>query len=264
MPEDIQDTPLSGAKAMVVEDAAPMRRLIVKALSKAGASVHEAENGRQALSELRAHDTEEHPFSLAFMDIMMPVMDGIQALTEIRQDPELSGLPVLMISATEERAHVVACARLGVQGFLKKPLQINKLIETAAEVLKQNGLRQKPVAVAAGGARQAEGDIFTHALEKLPEQNSAVLRVSGHLDDEARYPFKKAVGELLECGMGRLAIDMSQRVRITSNLYMGTLVDAGEKALTSGGELTVIMTQEFANVCRQKGMAEKFRITIAR
>ncbi|HEV8150154.1 MAG TPA: response regulator, partial [Gemmatimonadales bacterium] len=84
----------SAGPVLVVEDDAPTRALLGKALSKAGWRVTEAENGRVGLERI----AEARP-ALVLLDLMMPEMDGFEFLDALRGDPTQHGIPVVVITA---------------------------------------------------------------------------------------------------------------------------------------------------------------------
>jgi CheY-like chemotaxis protein len=92
------DTPASRSVApgriLVVDDNAYNREVLVRRLQRQGHTVAEAVNGREALEELAA----EH-YDLVLLDILMPEMDGLEALARLKADERLRHLPVIMISA---------------------------------------------------------------------------------------------------------------------------------------------------------------------
>src|ERR1700758_5872808 len=75
-----------------------------------------AENGREALEKMR-----KRPVDLVLLDIMMPELDGYGVLEELRTDPALRDVPVVMISAIEDINSVVRCIELGATDYLTKP-----------------------------------------------------------------------------------------------------------------------------------------------
>lgn len=75
----------------------------------------QAENGVEALERLRACAID-----LVLLDIMMPVMDGYQVLRQMKADPKLREVPVIVISSLEEFESVVACIELGAEDYLPK------------------------------------------------------------------------------------------------------------------------------------------------
>ncbi|MEL7430217.1 MAG: ATP-binding protein, partial [Pseudomonadota bacterium] len=102
-------------------------------LEKAGHAVTRASNGREALSllhERQAGDT----FDLVFMDLQMPVMDGMDALREIREMERISGkpsLPVFILTADEQSETRENAQTAGATGFLTKPLSPTHILKIA-------------------------------------------------------------------------------------------------------------------------------------
>jgi phosphoserine phosphatase RsbU/P len=101
---------------LVVDDNEGNRDMLSRQLIRQGHTVGEAEHGRAALERLRAE-----PFDLVLLDLMMPVLDGYGALLEIKGDPALRHLPVIMISALDELGSVVRCIERGAEDYLPKP-----------------------------------------------------------------------------------------------------------------------------------------------
>jgi class 3 adenylate cyclase len=106
---------LAGA-VLVVDDQESNRALLARRLRKQGYTVSLAENGRHALERLRARR-----FDLVLLDILMPEMDGVEVLRQVKADPELAHIPVLMLSALDELDAVVHCIGLGAEDYLPKP-----------------------------------------------------------------------------------------------------------------------------------------------
>jgi DNA-binding SARP family transcriptional activator/CheY-like chemotaxis protein len=104
-------------RVLVVDDSGINRKLLVAALSELGHEVQAAENGRRALDLLR----DPGGFDLVLLDLLMPVMDGYATLTEIKADPALDHIPVIMVSAVPELESVVRCIELGATDYLPKP-----------------------------------------------------------------------------------------------------------------------------------------------
>ena len=104
-------------RVLVVDDSGVNRRLLVAALTELGHEVHAAENGRRALELLR----DPGGYDVVLLDLMMPVMDGYTTLAEIKADPVLDHIPVIMVSAVPELESVVRCIELGATDYLPKP-----------------------------------------------------------------------------------------------------------------------------------------------
>ena len=103
---------------MIVEDDHLIREAIAEALGEEGFEVVEAANGREALEALH-----REPASLVLLDLMMPIMDGWQFREEQLRDPELSDIPVVVLSALRDD-------RLHAQRHFTKPCDLDELLET--------------------------------------------------------------------------------------------------------------------------------------
>jgi sigma-B regulation protein RsbU (phosphoserine phosphatase) len=104
------------ARVLIVDDLETNRDLLARRVSRLGHETGFAANGFAALEELRAS-----PWDMVLLDITMPEMDGYEALRQIKADPALSHLPVIMVSAVDEIDSVVRCIELGADDFLPKP-----------------------------------------------------------------------------------------------------------------------------------------------
>lgn len=103
-------------RILVVDDNAGNRDMLARQLERQGHTVAAADDGREALERLRAE-----AFDLVLLDMMMPVLDGYGTLLEIKKDPALQHLPVIMISALDELGSVVRCIERGAEDYLPKP-----------------------------------------------------------------------------------------------------------------------------------------------
>jgi class 3 adenylate cyclase len=101
---------------LVVDDDEGNRDVLSRRLLRSGYEVMLAEGGRQALRMLSRYE-----FDLVLLDIMMPDIDGIGVLTELKQDPKLNQLPVIMITAVDEIETIVLCIEAGADDYLLKP-----------------------------------------------------------------------------------------------------------------------------------------------
>lgn len=104
------------ASVLVVDDDEVSRTLLANLLQREGHNVTSAANGVQALQLLQAQN-----FDLMLLDIIMPEMDGFQVLTQVKADPKLAQLLVLMTSAVEDFPSIVRCVKLGAEDYVFKP-----------------------------------------------------------------------------------------------------------------------------------------------
>lgn len=110
-------------KVLIADDEAHIRKFVGLVLRSLGTpEVHEAKNGVEALElfERQAPD-------LVLLDVNMPVLDGLQALAQIRQkDPDV---PVVMLTSVVNRSTVDECSRLGATAYLRKDANRQELTE---------------------------------------------------------------------------------------------------------------------------------------
>jgi adenylate cyclase len=113
-----QAVPLTGGRGeiLVVDDDPLNRSILRRGLERQGHGVTTAENGVEALAKLRAGDVD-----LVLLDIVMPLMDGYQVLDELKGDPALRDIPVIMISAVDDHESVIRCIEAGAEDHLPKP-----------------------------------------------------------------------------------------------------------------------------------------------
>lgn len=115
---------------LVVDDEKHIRRLIEVNLQRVGYRVGTAGDGVEALEKIQV----ERP-DLVIMDVMMPRMDGFEALRRIKSDPALADLRVLMLTAKAQDADIFRGWSGGVDGYLTKPFNPMDLLAWARRVL---------------------------------------------------------------------------------------------------------------------------------
>jgi CheY-like chemotaxis protein len=111
-------------EVMVVEDDYAIRETLRDVLEDEGFAVSSAANGQDALAHLAAGDSPR----LILLDLMMPVMDGVEFRSVQQRDPRLSQIPVVVISA--ENGLEQTASNMAVEGFLAKPFELGALLAT--------------------------------------------------------------------------------------------------------------------------------------
>jgi len=123
---------------LVCDDDADDRQLIQRALDAARISndVHFAVDGVDLLDYVHqrgayAGETGKAPRpGLILLDLNMPKMDGRDALREIKQDPSLSDIPVVVLTESTLEEDVIRSYKVGVNAFIKKPVTFDGLVDT--------------------------------------------------------------------------------------------------------------------------------------
>jgi CheY-like chemotaxis protein len=113
---------------LIVDDDKDIRDSVAEVLEDEGYHVSHASNGAEALSRLRAAGVP----CVIILDLMMPIMDGWQFRTEQLQDPQLSDIPVIVLSA-DGNARQKAVTMKALAG-LTKPVRLEQLLSVVQEV----------------------------------------------------------------------------------------------------------------------------------
>jgi CheY-like chemotaxis protein len=121
---------------LTVDDSKVVRTMVTRHLRPYGCTIIEAQNGQEGVALARAHKPD-----LVLLDVTMPVMDGRQALVELRKDDATKIVPVIML--TSERGSDLApeVAALGVQGCIVKPFRQVTFDREVSKVLGRDAAR---------------------------------------------------------------------------------------------------------------------------
>lgn len=122
-----------GLNLLIVDDSSIVRKVFRRALDMTDVqlgSLFEAENGQQALEIL-----EREWIDLIFLDINMPVMNGIEFLSQLRQSDQRGTTPVIIVSTEGSRERKEKIVEQGISGYLRKPVSPEELVEAIHQVL---------------------------------------------------------------------------------------------------------------------------------
>jgi two-component system sensor histidine kinase/response regulator len=161
VPADLRNLPV-----LIVDDNQTNCRILHDILVHWGLRPTVVNGGPEALEILKHAHRSGMPFSLLLLDFQMPEMDGFELVKRIRQDPELAGATIIMLSSVGEQGDGVRCRDLGVKAYLNKPI-------------KQSDLRQA----------------ILSAISELPDQKSRPVRNAPQLLREARPTLRILLAE---------------------------------------------------------------------
>ncbi len=120
---------------MLAEDDDGHAALVERNLLRAGFlnTLHRVRDGQEAIDFLRGENdfagkAPGHPV-LLILDINMPRLDGLETLREIRKDPKLSNIPVIMLTTTDDPREIERCYREGCNVYVSKPVAYEAFIE---------------------------------------------------------------------------------------------------------------------------------------
>ncbi len=129
-PQPLQAVPL----VMVVDDSLTVRKVTSRMLARAGYDVATAKDGVDALEQL----TQVIP-DVMLLDVEMPRMDGFELTRQIRRDPKLHNLPILMITSRTAEKHREHALELGVNAYFGKPFQEEELLQQISQYVHKPG-----------------------------------------------------------------------------------------------------------------------------
>jgi len=118
-------------KILVVDDEPSIVTLVKFNLEKSGFAVETASDGRQAVSL-----SEEHPFDLIVLDIMLPELDGIEVLKELRK--KQIDVPVILLTAKDEELDKIIGLELGADDYMTKPFSPRELTARIKAILRRS------------------------------------------------------------------------------------------------------------------------------
>lgn len=126
------------AKILVVDDEPDLREIIAYHLKKEGYTVVMAENGKEAIDAAKRH----HP-DLILLDIMMPVMDGIEACRLMRLMPEFKNTFMVFLTARSEEYSEISGFDVGADDYIAKPIKPRVLISRVQAILRRNNVQEE-------------------------------------------------------------------------------------------------------------------------
>ena len=264
-------------RVLVVDDDRLNRQLLTRSLEQAGHVVRTADNGREALDLLR-----DDPPDVVLLDIVMPELDGVSVLEQMKADAGLNHVPVIMISAVDELESVVRCIEMGAEDYLPKPFDpvlLRARINAGLAKTRLHDLEQERVR-----------SVFSrfvpeHVVDDVLERTDDDLRLGGSRDvgtvmftDIRRFTaFSEAtppdrVIELLNEYFGEM-IDAIFEHDGTLVGYRGdgllavfgapiALDDHADRALAAAREMLKVRLPRFNRWLREQGLSEGFEMGI--
>lgn len=172
----VPEAAVTGGRLLVADDNEINRDVLERRLSRLGHEVVCVSSGQEALALLA-----QQPFDLLFLDVMMPGLTGFEVLQQLKADPNLAELPVLMISALDDLESVIRCLRLGATDYLTKPFEPTLLQTRLETCLERKRLRDREldylrnVAIVTDAAVAVDaGDYDRDRLQTVADRSDAL------------------------------------------------------------------------------------------
>jgi two-component system phosphate regulon response regulator PhoB len=150
---------------LVVEDDENIQQLVGYNLAKAGFHVVYADNGEQALSQIKREKPE-----LIVLDLMLPGLSGFEVCKLVRKDPKTKSLPIVMLTAKSEENDMAAGLDLGADDYITKPFSPKILISRIKAALRRKeGLSEE------GGASKKSTPLTIHGITIDPNRYEVLV-----------------------------------------------------------------------------------------
>lgn len=190
--EEVVPDYFKGAKVLLAEDNQINQLIVTEILNDVGIIVDVADNGKKVVEMANSK-----PYQLIMMDMQMPLIDGIEATLLIRQNVELTGVPIIAMTANVSQADRAICTHAGMNDFLPKPFEIDALMEILTFWL--NPQKVKNIITAQTNPLIKGFDMIKGLRLSSGNKNSylKLLRifVDKHLDDGKKTKEALALGE---------------------------------------------------------------------
>lgn len=158
---------LNGVSALLVEDNESNQEVAYEILTQAHIIVSIVSNGQEALEWLSHHPAPE----VILMDCQMPIMDGYETTRHIRNNPELSHIPIIAMTANVLEGDEQNCRKAGMDGYITKPVNSTKLFQEIAHHCHKTPIIEKT------------NDITLHTIYPIKgvESEIAIKRIGGNI-----------------------------------------------------------------------------------
>lgn len=138
--EVLQPMDLKGVKALVVDDNATNREILIHYSKNWGVEAVGAASAKEALQILRSAVGSGRPYQLAILDMHMPEMDGLALAKIMTSDPELRDIRLVMLSSVDGMDEREASRKNGIQCYLTKPIRQSALYDALLKVIDENDM----------------------------------------------------------------------------------------------------------------------------
>ena len=168
--ELLNSNALRGLPVLVVDDNATNRRILHEILTRWEMNATCCDDGFSALAALETAARKDQPFRLVLMDGHMPGMDGFGVIDQIRKNPKLQGVTIMMLTSAQQLNDAKRCRDLGVSQYLIKPILQYELMKSILKVLAE---AQPAVAVVPLTAAAPDGKRGPSGHKGMPERTGS-------------------------------------------------------------------------------------------
>lgn len=202
-------------KVLIVDDFRANRVMLVDLLTTLGFEIIEAENGQEALEKALMW----HP-DFILMDIVMPVMDGLEATYRLRKFPAFKNVPLVAASASATNLEAQKCLVAGASAFMPKPIDFNNLLQQLSKLLQLTWIYEQPEDTPLTEDDAMEPLVLPspeemktlHRLAKLGNMQNILQRAAYLIELDKRYrPFANQLSLLAKDYRSKAILNFVQR-----------------------------------------------------
>ena len=220
-------------KVLTVDDSKTIRMIVKKAFRPYDCELFEGADGAEGLMLA----TQEKP-DLIVLDITMPVMNGIEMLGKLKNEPDLKDIPVIMLTAESGKDNV-----MGVKDYMVKPFKGEQLIERVTKLVKLESKKTGEASAgdSAGKYFSLDGDIQLFLLkEKVTRQIAAQVEVY----------LRSKIKDMIKAGINKFIMDLSKMSEINMSLIKLIMVII-QDCRKAKFQIRVVGTTDLSNELKQ-------------
>ena len=179
--EPVRAEELRGMRVLIIDDNATNCRILEQTTRRWQMQPECADSGAAGLDKLQEASAAGHPFGVVLLDERMPLMDGIEVVRRIRENPALSGATIMMLTSDDRSASAARCREMGVHSYVIKPVSPSEILIGIRKALGRPQLGSAAAAAAAQRPDTRSLDILV-AEDNLTNQKvaQALLERLGH------------------------------------------------------------------------------------
>jgi two-component system cell cycle response regulator len=169
-------------KVLTIDDSKTLRMIIGKHLSPFGVQMLQAENGEEGIAQARQGSPD-----VILLDYNMPVMDGYHTLVELKTDPELKSIPVIMLTTETVKETVMKLVKLGLKDYIAKPFTREILLDKLNPILglyDGNGIGKNTSAESPDGGTGAESSAGKQVILAVDDKPNILEMLQDYLSEQ--------------------------------------------------------------------------------
>lgn len=170
-----QNLSLKSIRILIVDDNEVNRMILREMLKETEAFLSEASSAAEGLSLLRGGILASEPFDIILLDCRMPDMDGFGFIEEVKKDPELKSVSIMMLTSDDRRSHVERAKSLGLSVYLVKPIKKRELFDSIRSAIKTAKPKPKAAELEAKAVIERKKESGLHVLLVEDNQDNRLL-----------------------------------------------------------------------------------------